>query len=396
MSGPKSRKTRIVCISDTHNQTPKLPKGDVLIHAGDLTNQGSYSELKKTVEWLEKTDFEAKIVVAELLGNHDITLDRDFYKGHGSSWRWPSPQDPEQNRGLLTESKSITYLENEAACIFLNSPEGPRTCFKVYGSPCTPKVDDWAFQYEACRASVLWDAIPSDAHVVVTHTPPKGHCDRATKDDRSGCEALIHALRRVRPMLCVFGHIHEARGVGRVQWNRHVPGGACQDGGGVEEWRDPGEGNNKQSLVDLTPKGGRPLRNSGVQIRSPVRDFLTRTVVGGQVMRPEVLQPGSLISTSSLEAALDGEAGWRTVQGGAIEYRQAGAPGDGSHISGGEGGGEGGEGEGEADVEGTERRETCMINAALLGPRTGGPKSFNKPVVVDISLPVWDSGWTAE
>lgn len=60
----EKRKTRIVCISDTHNQTPKLPPGDVLIHAGDLTNQGSYSELKKTVEWLERADFEAKIVIA--------------------------------------------------------------------------------------------------------------------------------------------------------------------------------------------------------------------------------------------------------------------------------------------------------------------------------------------
>ena len=66
---PLRRKTRIVCISDTHNQTPKLPPGDVLIHAGDLTNQGSYSELKKTVRWLEKADFEAKIVIAgEQLG----------------------------------------------------------------------------------------------------------------------------------------------------------------------------------------------------------------------------------------------------------------------------------------------------------------------------------------
>jgi hypothetical protein len=60
----ETRKTRIVCISDTHNQTPKLPRGDVLIHAGDLTNQGSYTELKKTMEWLEKQDFEAKIVIA--------------------------------------------------------------------------------------------------------------------------------------------------------------------------------------------------------------------------------------------------------------------------------------------------------------------------------------------
>lgn len=39
-----TRRTRIVCIADTHNCPVKLPKGDVLIHAGDLTNQGSYSE----------------------------------------------------------------------------------------------------------------------------------------------------------------------------------------------------------------------------------------------------------------------------------------------------------------------------------------------------------------
>lgn len=64
MSIRQTRKTRIVCISDTHNQTPKLPQGDVLIHAGDLTKQGSRQELERTVRWLESTDFEAKIVIA--------------------------------------------------------------------------------------------------------------------------------------------------------------------------------------------------------------------------------------------------------------------------------------------------------------------------------------------
>lgn len=63
----RKRKTRIVCISDTHNNTPKLPAGDVLIHAGDLTNQGSYDELERTVAWLEKAPFEVKIVVAGTL-----------------------------------------------------------------------------------------------------------------------------------------------------------------------------------------------------------------------------------------------------------------------------------------------------------------------------------------
>ncbi len=65
---PRKQKVRIVCISDTHNHSPgegfTLPKGDVLIHAGDLTNQGSYAEIKKAVDWIEKADFAVKVVVA--------------------------------------------------------------------------------------------------------------------------------------------------------------------------------------------------------------------------------------------------------------------------------------------------------------------------------------------
>jgi predicted phosphodiesterase len=64
-----SRKTRIVCVSDTHNTSPadgafKLPVGDVLIHAGDLTNQGTYAEIRKALDWIAAADFEVKIVVA--------------------------------------------------------------------------------------------------------------------------------------------------------------------------------------------------------------------------------------------------------------------------------------------------------------------------------------------
>jgi hypothetical protein len=72
---PVMRKTRLVCISDTHNQTPKLPRGDVLIHAGDLSNQGTISELRKTAAWLEKADFEAKIIIA---GNLVNSIDKNY------------------------------------------------------------------------------------------------------------------------------------------------------------------------------------------------------------------------------------------------------------------------------------------------------------------------------
>ena len=67
------RRTRFVCISDTHNASPedgafKLPKGDVLVHAGDLTKQGTFAELKETLDWIENADFEVKVIVAGEVG----------------------------------------------------------------------------------------------------------------------------------------------------------------------------------------------------------------------------------------------------------------------------------------------------------------------------------------
>ncbi|KAF1958262.1 Metallo-dependent phosphatase [Byssothecium circinans] len=360
------RKTRIVCISDTHGQTPKLPKGDVLIHAGDLTNQGGFEELQKTAAWLEKADFEAKIVVA---GNHDITLDAPFFREYGSSRPYPRPQDPDQCRKLFTESKSITYLENEAATIYLTDSQGPYTSFKVFGSPSTPKVSNWAFQYTPSEAPKLWSAIPPDTDIVVTHTPPKGHRDKATKDNRVGCEFLLNALHRVRPILAVCGHIHEARGVECVRWNDFLTssrnGGLVKD---VQGWEDPGagEGNKKQSLVNLSVKGGRRLGNQG---------RLTcggGTACGGQPDVPEILQPVPVLKSTS-RPAVDNEA---RASGGTFEYQGSSGVDD-IELR-------------EGDVDDIERKETVVINAAFLGPRIDRKTThMNKPIVVDVDLPTW-------
>jgi predicted phosphodiesterase len=88
-----TRKTRFVCVSDTHNATAngsfKLPKGDVLIHAGDLTNQGSFSELQKTVTWIEEADFEAKIVIG---GKLNPVIDKKIFLLKQETMMLPSTQ----------------------------------------------------------------------------------------------------------------------------------------------------------------------------------------------------------------------------------------------------------------------------------------------------------------
>ncbi|KAL1902751.1 hypothetical protein Sste5346_000661, partial [Sporothrix stenoceras] len=221
-----TRRTRIVCISDTHNSTVKLPKGDVLVHAGDLTNQGSHKELVRAVAWLEKAEFECKIVVA---GNHDITLDEAFYAHHGSHFHNQMPQSSDECRALLDSSPTITYLCHESVDIRLKSNKGPHTKFTVFGSPYSPRDGTWAFSYERVNdqaspslttinprpltGGTLWSEIPNNADIVVTHTPPQSHCDWSSTRGRSmGCTELLGALRRVQPQLAVCGHVHEGWG----------------------------------------------------------------------------------------------------------------------------------------------------------------------------------------
>ncbi|KAF5011984.1 hypothetical protein FDECE_1924 [Fusarium decemcellulare] len=371
MAASTRRRTRIVCISDTHNCTVKLPKGDVLIHAGDLTNQGNYSELSKAVAWLEKADFEAKIVVA---GNHDITLDSDFYAEHGHYFHDRVPQSSEECLRLFTSSPSITYLVHDSATIRLKSPSGPHTEFKIFGSPYSPRHGLWAFYYDAPKnpsswsdLTSLWELIPLDSDIVVTHTPPRTHCDETDERRATGCEALRQALWRVRPQLAVCGHIHSGRGAERVMWDLDCRNVAYQEKS-VIRWQDPGEGNNKTSLVDLTGKKAPSLANDGSHPGRPVPgaggiDAITPYDAANSTDNPPYTFGSGLDETQACHGTLG--LGGDPTSPRCDQVALAGRMG---------------------------RRETCVVNAAVMKsryPHVGG-KQFNKPIVVDLDLPVWE------
>jgi predicted phosphohydrolase len=62
---------KIVCISDIHTTQPLLPHGDILLHAGDLSINGTLAELQSQITWLQDLPHAHKIVIA---GNHDVVL----------------------------------------------------------------------------------------------------------------------------------------------------------------------------------------------------------------------------------------------------------------------------------------------------------------------------------
>jgi predicted MPP superfamily phosphohydrolase len=116
---PRNKPTiKVVCISDTHTNTLDVPSGDVLIHAGDLTNAGTVQEIQAQLDWLAALPHREKIVIA---GNHDSYFDSKSRKGE------------DLNKTL--DFKGIHYLENQS--VTLKFKGGRRLNF--YGSPDIPQ-----------------------------------------------------------------------------------------------------------------------------------------------------------------------------------------------------------------------------------------------------------------
>ncbi|CAG9937413.1 unnamed protein product [Clonostachys rosea f. rosea IK726] len=192
---PVSNAVSVVCISDTHNYQPELPDGDILIHAGDLSQSGTFEEVQKTILWIRQQPFEYKVVIA---GNHDLILD-------------PSrDQDKIAEIGSQLEWGDIIYLENSSAT--LTCSNGRR--LTVYGSPCSPQHGNWAFQYP--RHNDVWSGTSfGDIDILVTHAPPRGHLDIMFL----GCTYLLSKLWQTQLLLHVFGHVHEGYGQEWLQFD---------------------------------------------------------------------------------------------------------------------------------------------------------------------------------
>jgi Icc-related predicted phosphoesterase len=176
----------VVCLSDTHlkHAAIAVPRGDVLLHAGDCTKRGTRSELEAFLRWYGAQPAAARILVA---GNHDAVCE----------------ERPALVRDLCQKA-GVIYLCDEEVVV-----EGLR----IWGSPVTPRFRDMAFNVERGAAMrAVWEAIPTGLDILVTHGPPRGVGDRIFLGTHVGCAELLERVKAVQPKVHVFGHIHEAHG----------------------------------------------------------------------------------------------------------------------------------------------------------------------------------------
>jgi Icc-related predicted phosphoesterase len=180
----------IHCISDTHSKHERfrLPGGDILIHAGDCTGNGSEQHAHLFLEWFGKQPYTHKILVP---GNHDFAFEDELQKLKRASKR-----------------KGITLLVDSG--ITING-------INIWGSPITPVFYNWAFmRHRGDQIAQTWNKIPSDTEILITHGPPAGILDRTMKGDMAGCIDLLAKINTTQIKLHVFGHIHEDRGAKEI------------------------------------------------------------------------------------------------------------------------------------------------------------------------------------
>ena len=158
---------KIVQISDTHGRhhlLGELPKGDVLIHCGDITEDGSEDEVLDFLNWLIGLPYSHKIFVT---GNHDLCLrDAD---------------------GIEDLPENVHFLQD-----------------------CGVTIDGLKF-FGLCYDHKE-SLIPDGTDIAVTHEPPLDILDK-TGDRQWGNFFLRERIMEVKPRYHLFGHAHSAHGI---------------------------------------------------------------------------------------------------------------------------------------------------------------------------------------
>lgn len=244
-SKPPERAIRIICFSDTHSRHNKIPKdwfqpADIALFAGDFTQGGSLKDTISFKTFYKSLPYKYKVLIA---GNHEVTFDIENRRDIIGHYLKREQKDylnlineyekqtgekvmPEEFKlyndnavnfikKQITEDNDLIYLEESSITI-----EG----LNIYGTPYSPFFYNWAFptfpDHEREKGGITasrWNKIPENTDIVLVHGPPLNILDKTTSDEHTGCPFLAEKIAQVEPLLCIFGHIHEAYGCKQIE-----------------------------------------------------------------------------------------------------------------------------------------------------------------------------------
>lgn len=178
---------KICAISDLHGKLIDIPKCDVLAIAGDISSSGNAFWFENYFIPYLKSKSSCYDTCVLVFGNHDDKIQvADTYL----------PSVPDQVNILTNQ-----YYKYKGV--------------KFFGSPFCKKSDviiDTMNTFDDKFLKYVFNDIPTDTDVLITHNPPYGFGD--TVEGQSyhlGSQSLMDRVRIVKPKIHIFGHIHTGK-----------------------------------------------------------------------------------------------------------------------------------------------------------------------------------------
>jgi len=243
----------ILHISDTHNlhrsmaKDFPMPRADILLHTGDISDHGDDAEIADFNEWLGEIKHHYKYGVLLISGNHD------WMSQLGRVQAWQTEPEVLLHPKLLQDKvPNARVLHHE-----LVEVAGVR----IFGSDWCPWFgyaapgDWWNMEWTQARQRVFaawkqqalrngssdpvpthrYGEIPGGVDILMSHMAPWDIFDQTLYGQWGSSKDLRSNLEATRPKVHLFGHIHENRG----SWQRWSPSKAYM--GGVEYEPVPGK-----------------------------------------------------------------------------------------------------------------------------------------------------------
>jgi Icc-related predicted phosphoesterase len=184
---------KITVISDLHGEFPRTNGGDLLLLCGDYTGSNKPIQWVNFFNWIHEQNYRKTIFIG---GNHDLFLSQCL------------SAEEQKVLGIPISNENIEYL-----CDTGTEFEG----VKIWGAP-------WSLSFKECNPDCRhfmkgeeklqshWCFISPDTEILMTHSPPYGILDRNRYGMPCGSIGLLDRINQIKPVMSVFGHIHEGYG----------------------------------------------------------------------------------------------------------------------------------------------------------------------------------------
>lgn len=193
-----------ICVmSDLHGVLPYIESCDILLICGDIVplrmqrNKPQCEKWLKTsfADWIKSLPCERVIFIA---GNHDHIFENVDYK-----WINSIITEPTDSKAIYLENSHIDHLSNDGKV------------YRIYGTPACHIFGNWAFMYSDEKLQELYQNIPEDCDILISHDAPYGVSDICfesywNKEKNIGNKPLREATLEKSPSYLFHGHLHSS------------------------------------------------------------------------------------------------------------------------------------------------------------------------------------------